>query len=92
MKVLLDENLPHGLRNHLPGHEVFTVHYQGWSGLKNGELVQTAENDGFEVFLTGDQTMFYEQKSHWPANSRCGFVRDRMAHHPPQPAGNPGCD
>ena len=60
MKVLLDENLPHRLRNHLVGHEVFTVHYQGWSGLKNGDLLRTAENDGFEVFLTGDQTLSYE--------------------------------
>lgn len=61
MKVLLDENLPHRLRNHLGSHEVFTVRYQGWSGLENGELLRTAENDGFEVFLTGDQTMSYEQ-------------------------------
>ncbi len=61
MKVLLDENLPHRLKNHLGSHEAFTVRYQGWSGLENGELLRTAENDGFEVFLTGDQTMSYEQ-------------------------------
>lgn len=61
MKVLLDENLPHRLRNHLGNHQAFTVRYQGWSGLKNGELLQTAENAGFEVFLTGDRTISYEQ-------------------------------
>jgi len=61
LKVLLDENLPHRLRTHLGSHEVFTVGYQGWSGLKNGELLRSAENDGFEVFLTGDQTLPYEQ-------------------------------
>lgn len=61
MKVLLDENLPHRLRNVLAAHEVFTVRYQGWSGLKNGELLGTAERSGFEVFLTGDQTISYEQ-------------------------------
>ncbi len=61
MKVLLDENLPHRLRNHLGNHEVFTVRYQGLAGLKNGELLRTAESDGFEVFLTGDQTMSYEE-------------------------------
>ena len=60
MKVLLDENLPHRLRNHLGSHDVFTVRYQGWSGLKNGELLRAAENDGFDVFLTGDQTLSYE--------------------------------
>lgn len=61
MNVLLDENLPHLLRNYLPGHEVFTDRYKGWAGLKNGELLKTAEDDGFEVFITGDQTLSYEQ-------------------------------
>ena len=61
MKVLLDENLAHRLRKNLGGHDVFTVSYEGWAGLKNGELLRTAENDGFEVFLTGDQTLAYEQ-------------------------------
>jgi predicted nuclease of predicted toxin-antitoxin system len=61
VKVLLDENLPHRLRTHLAKHEVFTVRYLGWSGLKNGALLRIAENDGFEVFVTGDQTLAYEQ-------------------------------
>ena len=61
MKVLLDENLAHRLRTSLGAHEVFTVSYKGWAGLKNGELLRTAENDGLEVFLTGDQTLTYEQ-------------------------------
>lgn len=61
MKVLLDENLPHLLRNSLGDREVFTVRYQGWAGLKNGELLKTAEDEGFEVFITGDQTLSYEQ-------------------------------
>ncbi len=45
----------------LGAHEVFTVSYKGRAGLKNGELLQAAENDGIEVFLTGDQTLTYEQ-------------------------------
>lgn len=61
MKVLLDENLPHLLRNNLGDHDVFTVRYKGWAGLKNGELLKAAEDDGFEVFVTGDQTLSYEQ-------------------------------
>ena len=61
MKVLLDENLPHRLRHYLSGPEVFTVRNRGWSGLSNGELLQTAEKEGFDIFLTGDQTMSYEQ-------------------------------
>ena len=61
MKVLLDENLPHLLRNNLGNRDVFTVRYKGWAGLKSGELLKTAEGDGFDVFITGDQTLSYEQ-------------------------------
>jgi hypothetical protein len=61
VKVLLDENLAHRLRQNLVGHEVFTASYKGWAGLKNGELLWAAENDGIELFLTGDQTLLYEQ-------------------------------
>ena len=61
MKVLLDENLDHGLRKLLGQHEVVTVTYMGWTGLKNGELLRLAEDHGMEVLLTGDQTLTYEQ-------------------------------
>lgn len=40
---------------------MFTVSHKGWAGLKNGELLRTAENDGIEVLVTGDQTLTYEQ-------------------------------
>ena len=62
MKVLLDEKLAHRLRKNLGPHEVFTVSYKGWAGLKNGELLRVAEEIGIEVFLTGDQTLPYEQR------------------------------
>jgi hypothetical protein len=61
VKVLLDENLDHALRNLLGQHEVVTVAYMGWAGLKNGELLRTAEDNGFDVLLTGDGTLNYEQ-------------------------------
>ena len=61
MRVLLDENLDHRLRKHLGAHEVFTVRYMGWAGLKNGELLRKAEENGIEVFVTGDQTLTYQQ-------------------------------
>lgn len=61
MKVLLDENLDHGLRKLLGQHEVVTVTYMGWIGLKNGELLRTAEDNGIEVLITGDRTLHYEQ-------------------------------
>ena len=61
MKVLLDENLDHRLRKNLGSHEVFTASYMGWDGFKNGKLLQAAEDDGFDVLVTGDQTLYYEQ-------------------------------
>ncbi len=61
MKVLLDENLDHALRNLLAPHEVVTVAFTGWAGLKNGELLQTAEEQGIQVLLTGDTTLHLEQ-------------------------------
>lgn len=61
MKVLLDENLAHRLRKNLGTHEVYTVTFRGWAGLRNGELLRTAEENGIEVFVTGDRTLFQEQ-------------------------------
>jgi hypothetical protein len=61
MKVLLDENLPHSLRAQLPGHEVFTVQYLGWSGTKNGLLLTQASNFGFDVMVTMDSGVAYQQ-------------------------------
>jgi hypothetical protein len=61
VKVLLDENLDHALRKLLGQHEVVTIAYMGWAGLKNGELLRTAEDNGIDVLLTGDGTLSYEQ-------------------------------
>ncbi len=61
MRVLLDENLPHRLREHITGHIVETVSFNGWSGLKNGDLLKVAEAAGMEVFITGDRNLLYQQ-------------------------------
>ena len=61
MKVLLDECLPRKLKNHLLGHDCSTVPEAGWAGKKNGELLSLAEKSGFEIFLTLDQGVEYEQ-------------------------------
>lgn len=61
MRVLLDENLDHALRVLLAPHDVVTASYMGWAGLKNGELLQVAEENRVEVLLTGDQTLSQEQ-------------------------------
>jgi len=42
VRVLLDENMPHQLRLHLPDFDVSTAVYSGFGGFKNGELLNTA--------------------------------------------------
>lgn len=61
MKVLLDENLPHQLRRELSGHDVFTAAYMNWSGIENGELLRLAAENGFDVVITNDRGLEYEQ-------------------------------
>lgn len=61
MKVFLDENLPHSLRLALVGHDVFTAQFMGWAGIKNGKLLTLVEADGFEVFVTADQSIQDQQ-------------------------------
>ena len=55
MRVLLDENLPHQLRELFEDNiEVVTVSYRGWQGKENGELLRIAANE-FDAFITMDQ-------------------------------------
>jgi hypothetical protein len=61
VKVLLDQNLDHRLRSRLGSHEVFTASYKGWETLENGSLLDAAEEEGFEVLVTGDKTLSSEQ-------------------------------
>jgi hypothetical protein len=60
-RVLLDENLPRQLAAELPDYEVSTVAQQGWRGVLNGELLRRAESASFEVFVTGDRNLEYQQ-------------------------------
>ena len=60
-RVLLDENLPQKLRLLLPGHAVVTTAYQGWAGMSNGALLAAAEKAGFDVMITADQGLNYQQ-------------------------------
>jgi hypothetical protein len=63
VKVLLDENLPHDLRHHFAGYEVYTVAFKRWSGIKNGALLRLAANDGFDVMVTLDDGVTYQQNA-----------------------------
>ena len=59
-RVLLDECVPKRLRAELTGHAVKTVVEMGWSGLKNGELLQQASTE-FDCFLTVDRNLQFQQ-------------------------------
>ncbi|MCI0691552.1 DUF5615 family PIN-like protein [candidate division KSB1 bacterium] len=61
MKVLLDECVPRPLKFDLIGHDVDHVTEMGWSGIKNGKLLGLAVNAGFEVLVTTDQNLQYQQ-------------------------------
>jgi hypothetical protein len=60
-RVLLDENMAHALRLALSQFDPATVRYMGWAGLKNGDLLAAAEAAGFDVLLTGDKAMAFQQ-------------------------------
>jgi hypothetical protein len=53
--------LPHALRRHLSKHEAITAAYAGLAGLKNGALLKAAAEAGFDVIVTADKTLRFEQ-------------------------------
>lgn len=62
MKTLLDESLPRKLRNDFgERHEVWTVRDMGWLGKKNGELLNLMTENNFELFVTVDRNLPYQQ-------------------------------
>jgi hypothetical protein len=61
MRVLFDQATPVPIRAFLDQHSVSTASQQGWDKLKNGDLLTAAENAGFEVFLTTDKNIRYQQ-------------------------------
>ena len=61
MRVVFDQGTPVPLRDHLSPHQISTAYELGWSNLNNGELLQQAESHGFDVLVTTDQNLKYQQ-------------------------------
>jgi predicted nuclease of predicted toxin-antitoxin system len=62
MRVLIDECLPRQLKGWLASYyEVSTVQEMGWANIKNGKLLRAANDAGFDVLLTADKNMHYQQ-------------------------------
>ena len=83
MKILFDANTPAPLAWFLRGHEVVRADELGWQGLGNGALLDAAEEAGFDLLLTCDQNVRYQQNfagrklalvilssNHWPTLRR----------------------
>ena len=61
MKVLFDQGTPVPLRRHLHPHVVDTAGERGWSRLKNGDLLDQAEANRYDAFITTDTNLRYQQ-------------------------------
>ena len=67
MRILLDHNTPAPLRYALRGHQVETAYERGWAELLNGHLIQEAETAGFDLMITTDRGIRYQQN--WSGRS-----------------------
>jgi hypothetical protein len=61
MRVLLDECVPRKLKSSLIGHECRTVPEEGFAGERNGELLMLARQAGFDVLLSLDRGIEFQQ-------------------------------
>src|ERR1017187_1931418 len=61
MLILFDQATPVPIRPYLERHTVRTAARQGWDKLRNGDLLTAAEEAGFDILLTTDKNMRYQQ-------------------------------
>ena len=61
MRILFDQGVPGPLRQSLSGHEIDTAYENGWATLENGQLLDAVEESGYEVFITTDKNLRYQQ-------------------------------
>jgi UDP-N-acetylglucosamine enolpyruvyl transferase len=61
VKIFFDQGTPGPLRHFLTGHDVETAYERGWSQTKNGALIAAMEKAGFDIFVSTDQNLKYQQ-------------------------------
>ena len=59
--MLCDESVPRDVAAAVVGHDVATVQGRGWAGAKNGALLRAAREAGYEVLVTVDRNIEYQQ-------------------------------
>ena len=61
MRILFDQGVPRGLTGSLQAHTVTEARTLGWGRLSNGALLKSAEDAGFDLLLTTDKNLRYQQ-------------------------------
>jgi hypothetical protein len=61
MLILFDHSTPSPLSSYLTGHTVIEAKARGWDKLSNGDLLGEAERAGFDILLTADNSIAYQQ-------------------------------
>ena len=61
MRVLFDQGTPVAIAGFLPEHTIRTTRQEGWATLSNGDLLRAAEDAGFDVLVTTDNSIAYQQ-------------------------------
>ena len=61
MRILFDQGTPVPLRQSLANHSVDTVFERGWSTVQNGALLEASEQEGYQLLITTDQNLKYQQ-------------------------------
>jgi hypothetical protein len=61
LRILLDESVARGFERELADFDVSTAREEGWTGLRNGVLLRAAAAAGFEVLITRDRSIPYQQ-------------------------------
>jgi hypothetical protein len=59
--ILFDNNVPRGLARAPSAHTVVEARARGWHLFKNGDLLQAAEDEAFDVMVTSDKSIKYQQ-------------------------------
>ena len=62
LRILLDENIPIGLKRLLAAFEVNTADEMDWAGVTNGRLLDAAEAAGFQLMVTADRNIRAQQR------------------------------
>lgn len=71
MLILFDQGTPVGMKDSWQGHTVKTANQQGRGTLLNGELLVAAEQAGFDLLITTDKNLAFQQN---PASRKIAIV------------------